>query len=77
MPRLQGHHERQPGLGQLAAEPVLIPVRAVRDDRPEHEPRLAGSDRQLHADRQLGAEPRIAFPLREVPRRVYGTASTG
>ena len=65
----QGHHERQPGLGELAAEPVLVPVRAVRGDRPEHEPRSPGPDRQVRADRQLGPERRIALPLREVPGR--------
>ena len=67
--RLERHHERQPGLGELAAEPVLIPVGAVRGHRPEREPRLPGPDRQVRADRQLGPEPRVALPLREVPRR--------
>ena len=28
--RLEGHHERQPGVGELAAEPVLVAVGAVR-----------------------------------------------
>ncbi len=28
--RLERHHERQPGLRQLGAEPVLVPVRALR-----------------------------------------------
>ena len=69
---LEGHHERQPGLGQLGAEPVLVPVGAVGGHRPEREPRIPGPDRQVRADRQLGAEPRVALPLREVPRRGVG-----
>ena len=67
--RPQRHHERQPGLRQLAAEPVLVPVGAVRDDRPEREPRRPSPDRQVRAYRQLGPEPRVVLPLREVPRR--------
>src|SRR6266567_3582644 len=65
----EGHHERQPGLGELAAEPVLVPVRAVGGHRAEHEPRGPGPDRQVRADRQLGAERRIALALREMLRR--------
>ena len=71
-PRLERHHERQPGLGKLAAEPVLVAVGAVRDDRTEHEPRRSGLDRQVRADRQLGAEPRVVLALREVPGRGVG-----
>ena len=67
--RLERHHERQPGLGELAAEPVLVPVGAVRGHRAEREPRLPGPDRQVRADRQLGPERRVVLPLREVPRR--------
>ena len=67
--RPQRHHERQPGPGQLAAEPVLVAVGAVRDHRAEHEPRRPRPDRQLRADRQLGPELRVVLPLREVPRR--------
>jgi site-specific DNA recombinase len=68
----QRHHERQPGLGQLTAEPVLIPVRAIRRDCAEHEPRRPGPDRQIRADRQLGPERRVVLALREVPgRRVW------
>ena len=67
--RLEGHHERQPGLRELAAEPVLVAVGAVRGHRPEREPRRPGPERQVRADRQLGPEPRIVLPLREVPRR--------
>ena len=37
--RFEGHHERQPGLGQRPAEPALVPVGAVRGDRPERESR--------------------------------------
>ena len=69
---LEGHHERQPGLGELAAEPVLVSVRAVGGHRPEHEPRRPGPDRQIRADRQLGPERRIALAFREVPRRGVG-----
>jgi hypothetical protein len=58
--RLERHHERQPGLGQLAAESVLVPVGAVGGHRPECESRIPGLDRQVRADRQLGAEPRVA-----------------
>src|SRR6266700_1445790 len=67
--RPQRHHERQPGPGQLAAEPVLVAVGAVRDHRPEAEPRRPRPDRQLRADLQPGPELRVVLPLREVPRR--------
>jgi site-specific DNA recombinase len=66
---LQGHDERQPGPGQLAAEPVLIPVGAVGGHRPEHEPRRLGLRRKIGADLQLRAEGRIVLSLREVPGR--------
>jgi protein-L-isoaspartate(D-aspartate) O-methyltransferase len=75
--RLQRHGERRPRLRQLAAEPVLVPVGAVRGDRPESEPRRLRPDRKTGADLQLGPEPRVALSLREVPGRVYGTACTG
>jgi hypothetical protein len=74
---LEGHHERQPGLGQFAAEPVLVPVRAVRGHRAEHEPRGRGPDRQVRANLQLGPERRIALPLAKCLAGVYGTACTG
>ena len=67
--RPQRHHERQPRFCELAAEPVLVAVGAVRDHRAEHEPRRPRPDRQLRADLQLGAELRVVLPLREVPRR--------
>jgi hypothetical protein len=69
---LEGHHERQAGLGELAAEPVLVPVRAIGGHRAEHEPCSPGLDRQIRADLQLGAKRRIALPLREVPGRGVG-----
>ncbi len=67
--RPQRHHERQPGLRELAAEPVLVAVGAVGHHRAEGEPRLPRPDRQVRADRQLGAEPRVVLPLGEVLRR--------
>ena len=67
--RPQRHHERQPGLRQLGAEPVLVPVGAVRDHRAEREPRRPRPDRQLSPDHQLGPELRVVLPLREVLRR--------
>jgi hypothetical protein len=63
------HYERQPGLGQLAAEPVLVPVSAVGGRRPEHETRSPGRHRQFRADRQLGPERRIALALGIMPGR--------
>jgi hypothetical protein len=75
--RPQRHHERQPGLGQLGAEPVLVSAGAVGDHRPECEPRLPGPDRQVRVDGRLGPERRVALPLGEVPGGVYGTACTG
>jgi hypothetical protein len=68
----EGHHERQPGLGELAAEPVLVPVGAVGGHRPERKPCSPGPDREIRGDLQLGAEPRIALPFREVPGRGVG-----
>lgn len=53
--RPQRHHERQPGLREPGAEPVLVPVGAVRHDRPEREPRRPRPDRQLRADHQLAS----------------------
>src|SRR6266576_1676723 len=67
--RPQRHHERQPGLRELAAEPVLVAVGAVRDHGAEREPRLPRLRRQARADRQLGPEPRIGLPPGEVLRR--------
>jgi site-specific DNA recombinase len=67
--RPERHHERQPGLRKLGAEPVLIAVGAVRDDRPEREPRRLGPDRKIRPDGQLGPELRVVLPLREVPGR--------
>ncbi len=69
VPGLEGHHERQAGFGQLAAEPVLVPVGAIRAHRAEYHPRHPRLDRQVRADGQLGAERRVALPLREVPGR--------
>jgi hypothetical protein len=68
--RLERHHERQPGPGQLAAEPVLVAVGAVRGDSPEREPRIPGPDRQISADRQLGPERRVVLPLAKCPAGV-------
>jgi hypothetical protein len=65
----EGQHERQPGLGQFAAEPILVPVRAVRGHRAEHKPRRPGPCREVRADLQLGAERRIVLPFREMPGR--------
>src|SRR5262249_4638697 len=74
--RLESHHERQPSLGQLGAEPVLVPVSAVGDDRAEREPRARSPDGQARADGQLGAERRVVFPLRKVAGR-YGKTDNG
>lgn len=52
VPGLERHHERQPGLSKLAAEPVLIAVGAIGGHRAEGEPRLPRLDGQLRADRQ-------------------------
>ena len=70
--RLERHHERQPSLGQFAAEPVLIPVGAVGAHRPEREPRVPGPDRQIRADLQLRPECRVVLSLREMLRRRVG-----
>jgi hypothetical protein len=65
---LEGHHERQAGLREFAAEPVLVAVRAVGGHRAEHEARSPGCDREIRADRQFGAERRVALPCK-VPGR--------
>ena len=69
--RLEGHHERQPGLGELPAEPVLIAVGAVHGHRAEREPRRLGRTRQIRTDGQLGAERRVIPAHREVPGPGY------
>ena len=75
--RPQRHHERQPGLRELAAEPVLVPVSAVGGDRPEREPRRLGPDREIRPDLQLGPEPRVVLLPGKCRAGVYGTARTG
>ena len=40
--RLKRHDERQPRLGELTAEPVLVAAGAARGHRTEHEPRGPG-----------------------------------
>ena len=77
MAGFQDHHERQPGRGELAAEPVMVSGGTVSGHRAECETRSPGPDREIRVDRQLGAERRIALPLREVPSRVLATACTG
>ena len=67
--RLEGHHEPQPGLGQLAAELVLVAVGTVRSGRAEREPRRPGLDRQLGPDLQLGPERRIVLTFCEMTGR--------
>jgi hypothetical protein len=75
--RPQRHHERQPGLRELGAEPVLVAVGAVRDDWPEREPRRLSPDREIRPDLQLGPELRVVLPLAKCRAGVYGTACTG
>jgi hypothetical protein len=84
--RLERHHERQPGPGQLAAEPVLVaaggvrghrPEREPRGHRPEREPRGLSPDRQIRADRQPGPAPGSPFPYGKCRAGVQGTACTG
>jgi hypothetical protein len=60
---LEGHDERQPGLRELAADPVLVSVGAVGGHRAEHETRSPVLGREIRADMQLGAERRIALPF--------------
>ena len=67
----------QDGFRGELAEAVLVPVGAVRGDRPEREPRRPGPDRQVRADRQLGPEPRVVLPLREVPSQWAARAHPG
>jgi hypothetical protein len=70
--RLERHHERQPGLGRLGAEPVLVSAGAVGGHRAEREPRGPGPDREVRPDRRLGAERRVVPAFREVPGRGTG-----
>ena len=69
---LEGHHVRQPGVGEFAAESVLVPIRAVRAHRTEGEPGVPGPDGQIRADGQLGAEGRVVLAFAEVPGRGVG-----
>jgi len=73
---LEGHHERQPGPGELPAEPVLIAVGAIRGHRAEREPRRLGPAREIRADGQLGAAGSF-LPFAKCRAGVYGTACTG
>ena len=52
---------------EFGAEPVLVPVGAVRDDRAEREPRIPGLDRPVRANLQLGPERRVLLS-RTTPR---------
>ena len=67
--RLERHHERQPGLGQPGAEPVLVPVGAVRRHRPEREPRRLARTARSAPICSFVRNPGSLFPLREVPGR--------
>jgi hypothetical protein len=75
--RLDGHDERQPGLCELAAEAVLVPIGAVGSHRAEYEASSPGFDREIRSDLQPGAEPGSFFPFAKCLTGVYGTACTG
>ena len=74
---MQRHHERQPGLRELAAEPVLVPVGAVGDDRAEQNPAARARTARSAPIGSLVRNAGSLFPFAKCFAGVYGTACTG